>query len=56
MRIFVGRRIQAKAASSSDRRNLYEHEPKVGGGSGVTAYCKIESRSPWAAIDGLPSL
>jgi hypothetical protein len=31
MRALVGRRIHASAASSSDRRNLQEHESKVAG-------------------------
>ena len=32
MRALVGRRIQASAASSSDRRNLHKHEPNAPGG------------------------
>lgn len=51
MRMLVGRRIQAKAASSNETRNLFKREPKTGGGSGVIAYCKMESMSLWAAFE-----
>lgn len=42
---FVGRSIQAKAASNNERRKLDKHEPSARDGSGGMAYCEIELRS-----------